>query len=202
VPWPRFGRVGSCNRTIAPSTGCRPPPRLRKLNREGRLYPVQCSVYSWTQLGEPIGEVRMVAERGILFLLAKLPNGKGSEPKSVVQGVRFAWSPCRWGGQRPWFLCPVTSCRRRCAKIYMAEDFFACRRCLGLVYASQQEPVRQRGLMKAQKIRMRLGGSPSMIEKFPDRPKGMHQTTFERLRAAHDQAADRHMPGLSRMGRA
>jgi hypothetical protein len=171
---------------------------IRKLNREGRLYPRQCSVYSWTRLGEPIGEVRMVAERDIIFLLAKLFNGKGSEPKSIVQGVRFAWSPCRWGGQRPWFLCPVTSCRRRCAKIYLAEDFFACRRCLGLAYASQQEPVRQRGLHKARKIRDRLGGSANMAVAFPDRPKGMHRTTYKRLHAAHDQAADRSMAGLSR----
>jgi hypothetical protein len=57
--------------------------------------------------------------------------------------------------------------------IYLAGEHVACRRCFGLAYASQQEPVRQRGLMKAQNIRMRLGGSPSMIDKFPDRPKGM-----------------------------
>jgi hypothetical protein len=171
---------------------------IRKLNREGPLCPGRCWAYSWTRLGEQIGEVRMVAEKDIIFILAKLPNGKESEPETVVRGVRFAWSPCRWGGQRPWFLCPVTSCRRRCAKIYLAEDFFACRRCLGLAYASQQEPVRQRGLMKAQKIRMRLGGSPSMIEKFPDRPKGMHEKTFQGLRAAHDRAAERCMAGLSR----
>ena len=79
--------------------------------------------------------------------------------------------------------------------VYLAGEHLACRRCLGLVYASQREPVRQRGLMKAQNIRTRLGGSPSMIEKFPNRPKGMHQTTFERLRAAHDQAAERCMRG-------
>jgi hypothetical protein len=194
---------------LEPLDQCRPPmPRpiceaqysidIRKLNREGGLRPGRCFGYTWTRLGEPFGEVRMTVQSDILFLLAKLPNDKVSEPKSVAQGVRVAWSPCRWGGQRPWFLCPVTSCRRRCAKIYLAEDFFACRRCLGLAYASQQEPVRQRGLMKAQNIRMRLGGSPSMIEKFPDRPKGMHEKTFQGLRAAHDRAADRCMAGLSR----
>jgi len=75
--------------------------------------------------------------------------------------------------------------------IYIAGEYVACRRCLGLVYASQREPVRQRGLMKAQNIRMRLRGSPSMIDKFPDRPKGMRGTTYRRLRAAHDRAAER-----------
>jgi hypothetical protein len=82
--------------------------------------------------------------------------------------------------------------------IYVGDEDIACRRCFGLAYASQQEPVRQRGLMKAQKIRMRLGGSPSMIEKFPDRPKGMRQATYRQLRSAHDRAAERCMAGLSR----
>jgi hypothetical protein len=171
---------------------------IRKLNREGGLRPGRCFGYTWTRLGEPLGEVRMTVQSDILFLLAKLPNDKVSEPKSVAQGVRVAWSPCRWGGQRPWFLCPVTSCRRRCAKIYLADDFFACRRCLGLAYASQQEPVRQRGLCKARKIRDRFGGSANMAVAFPARPKGMHRTTYKRLHAAHDQAADRCMAGLSR----
>jgi hypothetical protein len=77
------------------------------------------------------------------------------------------------------------------------DEDIACCRCFGLAYASQHEPVRQRGLMKAQKIRMRLGGSPSMIERFPARPKGMHWETYQQLRAAHDQAAERCMAGLS-----
>jgi hypothetical protein len=43
------------------------------------------------------------------------------------------------------------------------------------------------------------GGSPSMIEKFSNRPKGMHEKTFRGLRAAHDRAAERAMAGLSRV---
>jgi hypothetical protein len=82
--------------------------------------------------------------------------------------------------------------------IYIAGEHVACRRCLGLAYASQQEPVRQRGLHKARKIRASLGGSANMGIAFPDRPKGMHRTTYKRLHAAHDQAADRCMAGLGR----
>jgi hypothetical protein len=82
--------------------------------------------------------------------------------------------------------------------IHIAGEYVACRRCLGLAYASQQEPVRQRGLHKARKIRDRLGGSANMMDKFPDRPKGMHWKTYHQLRAAHNRAADRCMAGLSR----
>jgi hypothetical protein len=74
-------------------------------------------------------------------------------------------------------------------RVDLAEEHMACRRCFGLAYASQREPVRRRGLMKAQKIRMGLGGSPSMMDRFPDRPKGMRWKTYNQLQAAHDQAA-------------
>jgi hypothetical protein len=35
---------------------------------------------------------------------------------------------------------------------------------------------------------MQLGGSPNISDKFPDKPKGMHWQTYQRLRRAHDVA--------------
>ena len=40
----------------------------------------------------------------------------------------------------------------------------------------------ERALAKAQAIRMKLGGSGSMAELFPLKPKGMHNRTYQRLR--------------------
>jgi hypothetical protein len=40
----------------------------------------------------------------------------------------------------------------------------------------------RRGVSQAQKIRMRLGGSVSLFEPFPEKPKGMHWLTYLRLR--------------------
>ena len=96
-------------------------------------------------------------------------------------------------------------CGRRVTKLYGAGRLFACRHCYRLAYASQQESAHQRGLGKSQKIRMRLGGSPNMLEEFPDKPKGMHWRTYERWRRVHDAAEERSTIGLmgfvERLGR-
>jgi hypothetical protein len=109
-----------------------------------------------------------------------------SEWKSIEQRVPITWTACHLGGQRPWFVCSVYSggryCGRRVAVFYGAGELFACRRCYGLAYASQQESAHHRGLGKAQKIRMGLGGSANKFDDFPDKPKKMHWRTYERLR--------------------
>jgi hypothetical protein len=50
----------------------------------------------------------------------------------------------------------------------------------------------------ARKIRMRLGGGPNVTRPFPDKPKGMHRRTYDRLRRAHDQAYARLQKGLAK----
>jgi hypothetical protein len=96
--------------------------------------------------------------------------------------------PCRFGGVRPYFVCPgVVSgiiCRRRVAKLYGAGAHFLCRHCYRLAYASQREDRYDRALRRANSIRVRLGGEPGMASQFPARPKGMHQQTYERLQSA------------------
>jgi hypothetical protein len=82
------------------------------------------------------------------------------------------------------------------ALLYGAGEKFACRHCYRLAYTSQQEALHQRGLGKAQKIRIRLGGSPNMLEAFPEKPKGLHWRTYDRLRRAHDMAQEHSMIGL------
>jgi hypothetical protein len=110
-----------------------------------------------------------------------------SDWRPVEQRVPITWTACHLGGRRAWFRCPVYSngryCGRRVALLYGAGELFACRRCYGLAYACQQETPMYRGVNRAQKIRMRLGGSPNLCEPFPEKPKRMHWRTYMRLRA-------------------
>ncbi len=95
------------------------------------------------------------------------------------------------GGERPWFLCP--KCARRCGILYAIRSRLFCRKCGRLSYESQNEPRHDRVLRKAQKIRVRLGGSANMTEPFPSRPRYMHRRTYQRLRRQHEAAEERYI---------
>jgi hypothetical protein len=93
-----------------------------------------------------------------------------------------------FGGLRWWFLCPAMAsgrtCGRRVRKLYLAlAGRFACRQCCHLGYTSQREDDMSRAISKAQAIRERLGGSASMAQSFPEKPKRMWRRTYRRLRA-------------------
>jgi hypothetical protein len=174
----------------------------RRWHREGRLRAGQIFSCSWACGGEPSGSISVRTERDAVVLVYRSRSWGATEWKSVEQRVPITWTACHFGGRRPWFVCAVYSsgryCGRRVAVLYGAGELFACRRCYGLAYASQQESAHHRGLGKAQKIRMALGGSANMFDDFPDKPNGMHWRTYERLRRAYDIAEARSTLGLMR----
>ena len=128
------------------------------------------------------------------------------EWRPIEQYVPIEWTECNFGGQRPWFCCPVSSgdqrCDRRVALLYGGE-LFACRQCYRLTYQCQRETQQQRNLSAAQKIRLRLGGSANILEPFPSKQKGMHWRTYERLRArSHSSESLSHKLTLARLASA
>lgn len=109
-----------------------------------------------------------------------------SEP--VRQTIALTYTPCNYGGWRPWFICPGegggVACGRRVSKLYWGGSLFLCRHCLDLGYASQRTPAAERALRKARRLQNKIGecrdifGNPAP---FPDKPKGMHWKTYDRL---------------------
>jgi hypothetical protein len=152
---------------------------VRWLQRNKFLIPGSRSKVTWSRNGEPTGNIDVRMELSQLFFAYK-HRSHGGEWRSEDYPVGIDWTPCHYGGERAWFLCPARNCRRRVAILY-GGGIFACRHCHRLAYGSQTESPAYRALSRTQNIRVRLGGSGSMAEDFPDKPKGMHWTTYLRL---------------------
>jgi hypothetical protein len=165
---------------------------VRQWHGKVLLHPGQQFLWSWTRGGQPARSIAVRVEADAVVLDYRACSSGSGEWKSVQQRVPIRLTACHLGGQRPWFVCSVYCngryCGRRAAILYGANELFACRQCYGLSYASQQQTALHRGLEQARKIRMRLGGSADLLDPFPTKPKGMHQRTFQRLRARAEAA--------------
>src|SRR6516162_8341043 len=141
---------------------------VREWHRRRWLRAGQRFTSSWTRCGEVLGSVVVRTETDVVILMFKPGGAEGNRSKSAEQRVPLTWTTCHLGGARPWFRC---YCRRRIAILYMrGASTFACRHCCGLAYASQSENPRYRAISKSQKFRMRLGGGPSILDPFAEKP--------------------------------
>ena len=70
---------------------------------------------------------------------------EGEEKESMDYKVQLVATPCRFGGRRYWFICPLSkdgrACGRRVARLYIPPGgrYFGCRHCYELTYRSAQE---------------------------------------------------------------
>lgn len=124
----------------------------QKLPRSGSVY--------WGDQDAPLATIGL---RGLSGHEIRLDYNWNKKP--VEQSIAVEWTPCRYGGERPWFRCRITSngryCGRRVGKFYGEGKYVACRHCYGLCYESQLEDWSDRQLMRAQKLWRRLGGMAS-----------------------------------------
>lgn len=151
---------------------------VRRWHRDGCLRSGQNFSWAWTRDGEAAGSVNVRTEPGRVVLNYR-HRINGGEWESKEYPVRLDWTPCNYGGQRPWFLCPVAGCRRRVAILY-GGGVFACRHCHQLAYPSQNESWQERASRRSRKIIQRLGGDP-YGDFYPSKPKFMHRRTYLRL---------------------
>lgn len=129
----------------------------------------------WNRGGDDIASIKV---RIVGYCLTLIYAHKGNP---VEQTIDLESQPCRFGGQRIWFRCP--RCGGRCGLLMFGHHRFACRKCNRGQYQSQVEDETNRSWGRTYKIQKRLGmkgGSPYL---FPTKPKGMHQTTFDKLRS-------------------
>jgi len=96
---------------------------------------------------------------------------------------------CNFGGTRPWWTCPDPGCSERVGTLYLppGEELFCCRHCHDFGYTSSRASGNtDRTLrMRYNRVRKKLDAEPchpnSLEAWTPDRPKGMHQDTYDDL---------------------
>ena len=155
---------------------------VNRFHREGMLRGWGQTTWAWLdEDGEQAASIGVGFSPEALELEYTVSPGE-PEAKRMHYQVPITWTPCHYGGERPWFICPNVSCQRRVGKLYLRGGYFICRHCAGAAYGSQRETVSDRLMRKARKIRRRLGASMNLTESVWRKPKGMHWKTFERLR--------------------
>ena len=134
---------------------------VRELQRKTQMRPGLCFIKEWFRNGARAGEVSIFIHPDAVILVHRARFPGSTKSRIIELQVPIIWTKCHLGGRRPWFKCQTIIngevCGRRVAKLY--GPCFACRRCLGLGYESQREIPLRRAERRAQKIKMRLGGS-------------------------------------------
>jgi hypothetical protein len=163
--------------------GCRSLD-MTKLHRDGCLRAGWTGISRWTCDGQEVASIGLRAELDRFRLIYRVSIA-GGDWEDVVETVRIVRIPCRYGGARPYFVCPGIidgkACGRCVVKLYGPGRYFLCRHCYRLSYSSQSEGAFDRALRRANTIRQRLGGDPGLASPFPEKPKGMWRRTYERL---------------------
>ncbi len=77
----------------------------------------------------------------VLIVKPTLTDALGREHRLNISKVGVTSTPCRFGNQRWWFICPSSACGRRVAKLYFppGENQYLCRHCHGLSYEARQK---------------------------------------------------------------
>lgn len=165
-----LGRVESC-RSID----------LVHLRRRGCLQTGWEGRYNWLRDGRIIGSVHIRAENDGIRLLYQV-RIRGGDWEQVTDKIAIERVPCRYGGDRPYFVCagkPGAACGRRVLSVYGSGNLFVCRHCSRFSYRIQSEDTAGRARRRAIKHWRRLDGDD--ISVLHNRPKGMWRRTFDRL---------------------
>jgi len=70
-------------------------------------------------------------------------DGWTDEKKDFDYKIPLTTTPCNFGGERYWFICPWYKngkyCGNRVGTLYKGGDYFACRHCYELTYSSRNK---------------------------------------------------------------
>lgn len=167
---------------------------VRRWQRDGFMIDGRVFNWQWTRNGETIATIGVTVETGRVMLRYRTRKN-GGDWQDMDYPVYMTTTPCTYGGERYWFMCPARGCGLRVAILY-CHTVFACRHCCKLAYRCQRETDDAKAARRADTIRKRLGWPMGILNPPGSKPKGMHWRTFERLRDKHDKHAGQSLAGM------
>lgn len=171
----RYLRIGSRSKHLVADVEV---PRLdiRELYKDGFLDGDARGTIKFFWNGCPAGNIGTYSDACDFAL--RLDYEFGCPPVPVRERVALTFTPCNYGGDRPWFLCP--ECSRRCAVLW-GRGRFLCRLCHRVAYASQNESAPSRAMRRIHEIRVKLKVDISVpVWRIPP-PRYMRQARYRAL---------------------
>ena len=125
------------------------------LRRDGVFrWAVDAGTISWKVEGRSVARIGYSSSPTSIVLRYVVRYGD-ADPGSIATHIPVEHTPCNFGGTRPWFRCP--ECDQRVATLYRPSLCFKCQHCVGIPYASQNEPIMDRMIRTSRKVRAGLG---------------------------------------------
>src|SRR5215218_9436332 len=120
--WYRYGSKATADRCHSID--------VRRWQREGNLQPGNHFRWVWSRDDQEIASIGVLVETAAVELRSVV-NPKTDDVGKIEYTVPLTWTPCTYGGRRPWFVCPGVvegrPCGRRVAKLYDHGTHFLCR---------------------------------------------------------------------------
>ncbi len=154
---------------------------VRWLHRVGGLRPGATTFPSWPLGGKPNGSIATVmdGDRPVLTLEYSTQR-PGEDWQPIKESVWLDSTPCNYGGDRTWFLCP--SCGTRRAVLFSVGGRFRCRQCHDLAYSSTREDPTERAIRRCAELRSKIGGGWGQpVWTIPPKPDGMSWRRYDRI---------------------
>ena len=143
--------------------------------------------WQWESDGATVASIQVAVEDQAVRLNYRT-RVHGGAWRDMDYHVSLDRTPCHFGGERVWFLCPAQVCSRRVAYLY-GGAVFVCRHCHNLAYPVQREHAADRAARRASKLYARLGWDGGIFDPVIAKPKGMHWQTYHRIVAKADKAS-------------
>ncbi len=113
--------------------------------------------------------IRIKAINGNLLIFKYIASYNRCSAK-IEKRVGIVWTPCRYGGKRPYFICP--HCLRKTYTLRITINGPVCRSCIQAGYKSQSKDELDIAWQQAHKAKSKTSNG---------KPKGMHWKTFDKM---------------------